>query len=119
MHYHGTYFILCFGHLFLLQSKFEFINSAEISKKSKKVNIPVLTKKEPVEKVLIGDTTCTGLGKASWESIYNLLEVEDLEVIKEGKGIANSTDKIREYSQGLGLLFFPQNSFSRQNITLQ
>lgn len=77
----------------LLKSKFEFINSAEMSKKSKKVKILVLTKEEPVKKVLIGDTTCTGLGKASWESIYNLLEAKDPEEIEEEKGKVDSNDK--------------------------
>ena len=52
-------------------------------KKSKKPKAPVIAKEEPVKKALTTDTTCLGLGKASWESIYNLLEAEDLEEIEE------------------------------------
>ena len=54
-----------------------------MTKKSKKPKVPVLAKEEPVKKVLIADTTCLNLSKASWESIYNLLEAEDPEEIKE------------------------------------
>ena len=64
-----------------------------MSKKSKKVKVPVLTKEEPAKKGLIRDTTCTGLGKASWENIYNLLEAEDLEVIEEEKETTDSSEK--------------------------
>ena len=55
-------------------------------KKSKKIKIIVLTKEEPVKKGSIRDTTYASLGKASWESIYNLLEAEDPEEIEEEKG---------------------------------
>lgn len=46
-----------------------------------------------MKKVLIADTTCLGLGKASWESIYNLLEAEDPEEIEEEKETTDSIDK--------------------------
>lgn len=45
------------------------------------------------EKGIDSDTTCLGLGKASWESIYNLLEAEDPEEIEEEKGTTDSTNK--------------------------
>lgn len=64
-----------------------------MSKKSKKVKISILTKEEPVKKVLIRDTTYVSLSKDSWESIYNLLEAGDLEEIEEGKGTTDSTNK--------------------------
>lgn len=44
-------------------------------------------KDEIAKLVLIADTTCAGLGKTSWEGIYNLLIVEE-----EG-AMARSTDK--------------------------
>lgn len=105
VHYLGTYFLLCYSHLFLLQSKFEFINSVEMLKKSKKEKVLVLTKEEPVKKVLIGDTTYAGLGKASWESIYNLLQAKDLEVIEEEKGTTDSTDKLQNTFKDLAYSF--------------
>lgn len=61
-------------------------------KKSKKPKVPVIAKEEPVKNVLIVDTTYLGLGKASWESIYNLLEAEDPEEIEE-LGTTDSTNK--------------------------
>lgn len=35
----------------------------------------------PSKKGLILDTTCLGLGNTSWQSIYNLIEVEELETV--------------------------------------
>lgn len=49
----------------------------------KKANAPVIIKKpEPNMKGLISDTTCLGLGKVRWESIYNLLEAEEPEKLE-------------------------------------
>lgn len=76
-----------------MQNKSEFINLAEMTKKTKKAKVPIITKDEPVKKVLIADTTYLGLGKASWESIYNLLEAQDPTEIEEERGTADSTDK--------------------------
>ena len=33
----------------------------------------------PIKKGLISYTTCLGLGNTSWDSIYNLIEVEEPE----------------------------------------
>lgn len=46
-----------------------------------------------MKKVLIADTFYLSLGQASWESIYNLLEADDLEEIEEEKGTMDSTNK--------------------------
>ncbi len=55
--------------------------------------VPVIAKDEPAKLVLVADTTCLGLGKTSWEGIYNLLETKDpTEIEKEG-GMTDSSDK--------------------------
>jgi len=74
-------------------------------KKSNKVKISVLTKEELVKKGLIRDTTCTGPSKTSWESIYNLLEAEDPEVIEEEKGTSDSSDKLENTLKDLACSF--------------
>ena len=54
-----------------------------MGKKVKIAKAPVVVKEpEPNKKGLISDTTCLGLGKSSWESIYNLLEAEEPEELK-------------------------------------
>ena len=47
---------------------------------------------EPSKKGLISDTTCLKLGNTSWEGIYNLIEIEDLEELLEDTTV-DSTDK--------------------------
>lgn len=46
----------------------------------------------PSKKGLISDTTCLSLENTSWQSIYNLIEAEELETISV-QAIANSTRK--------------------------
>ena len=36
-----------------------------------------MPKEKPAKIKLVIDTTCQGLGKLSWEEVYNLLEKED------------------------------------------
>ena len=50
------------------------LRAMKMSKKSRKVKVPVIPKDQPVKLVLVTDTTCLGLGKTSWEGVYNLLE---------------------------------------------
>ena len=54
-----------------------------MSKKSRKAKVPVVPKDQPAKLVLVTDTTCLGLGKTSWEGVYNLLEAEDPTIILE------------------------------------
>lgn len=69
------------------------MNPEKMGKKVKKAKAPVVVKEpEPSKKGLISDTTCLDLGKASWESIYNLLEAEEVEELEE-EATANSTRK--------------------------
>ena len=43
--------------------------------------------------MLVTDTTCLGLGKNSWEGVYNLLEVEYPTIISEEEPEADSDKK--------------------------
>lgn len=45
------------------------------------------------KKGLISDTTCLGLGNTSWQSIYNLIEVEEPETVSV-QATADSTRKL-------------------------
>ena len=67
-----------------MQSFSKIMNPEKMGKKVKKAKAPVVVKEpEPINKWLISDTTCLGLGKSSWESIYNLIEVEEPEEMEE------------------------------------
>jgi len=65
-----------------------------MGKKSKKsaTTSPLAKDPGPSKKGLISDTTCLGLGNTSWESIYNLIEVEELEELSE-EAMADSNNK--------------------------
>ena len=82
-----------------MQSTSELMNTEKMTNKSKKPKAPIIAKEEPTKKVLTSDTTCFGLGKASWESIYNLLEAEDpeeLEVEATADGMNKSENTLKE-----------------------
>ena len=64
-----------------------------MSKKSKRAKVPVVPKYQPAKLVLVINTTCLGLGKTSWEGVYNLLEVEDPNIISEEELEADSDKK--------------------------
>jgi len=69
------------------------MNLEKMTKKAKKEKAPVVAKEELVKKILISDTTYLGLGQASWESIYNFMEVEDPKEIEE-ETTRYGTDKL-------------------------
>ena len=52
----------------------------------------------PSKKGLISDTTCLTLGNTSWESIYDLIEAEELEEVSE-EATTDSTDKSEDPSK--------------------
>eukprot|EP00253_Pinus_taeda_P020500 PITA_20500 len=54
-----------------------------MGKRVKKSKAPIVAKEEPNKKGLISDNDCLDLDKASWESIYNFLEVEEPEELEE------------------------------------
>jgi len=62
-------------------------------KRARKAKVRVIAKDEPTKLVLIADTTCSGLGKTSWEGIYSLLETDDPFEIEEEGATAGSTNK--------------------------
>ena len=62
----------------------------EMSKRSRKskatfvAKAPVLNmspKEKPARLKLVTDTSCQGLGKMTWENVYNLLEKEKTRVV--------------------------------------
>lgn len=65
-----------------------------MGKKSKKfaTAVPPAKDRGPSKKGLISDTTCLRLGNTSWESIYNLIEVEEPEELSE-EVMTDSTNK--------------------------
>jgi len=71
-----------------MQSSSEAADSGQVGKKSKKTRIasasavtgPHIADPGPSKKGLISNTTCLGLGKTTWLSIYNLIEAEEPEV---------------------------------------
>ena len=71
-----------------MQSSSEAANLSQMGKKSKKTAIAsasAVTGQHIADpgasiKGLISDSTCLGLGKTTWLSIYNLIEAEELEV---------------------------------------
>lgn len=69
------------------------MNLEKMGKKAKKAKAPVIAKEPELNKKgLISDTTCLNLGNASWESIYNLIEVEEPEELEE-EAMVDSTSK--------------------------
>ena len=69
------------------------MNPEKMGKKSKKAKATLVAKEPgPSKKGLISDTTCLGLGNASWERIYNLIEAEEPEELEE-EATADSTNK--------------------------
>lgn len=80
------------------------MNPKKMTNKVKKPKAPVIAKEEPAKNVLIYDTTYLGLGQASWENIYNLLEAEDPEELKE-EAIADSTSKSENTLKELAYLY--------------
>lgn len=64
-----------------------------MSKKSKRPKVPIIPKEKPAKLVLVTDTTCLGLGKTSWEGVYNLLEVGDPTIISEEEPEVDSDKK--------------------------
>jgi len=71
-----------------VQSSSEAANSGQMGKKSKKFGTVLASAGTgqhtvdpgPSKKGLISDTTCLGLGKTTWLSIYNLIEAEEPQV---------------------------------------
>lgn len=51
----------------------------------------------PSKKGLISDTTCLGLGKSTWLSIYNLIKAEELEITT----VQATADSTRKYDATL------------------
>lgn len=78
----------------LVQNSAETRNMKKMGKKSKKsATIAPPTKYPgPSKKRLISDTTCLGLGNTSWESIYNLIKVEEPEELSK-EATTDSTNK--------------------------
>ena len=69
------------------------MNPEKMGKKSKKAKAtPVAKEPKLSKKGLMLDTTCLGLGNASWESIYNLIEAEEPEELEE-EATVDSTSK--------------------------
>lgn len=76
-----------------MQNYSEPWNLEKRGKKVKKAKAPLIVKEpKPNKKGLILDTTCLSLGKESWESIYNLLEVEEPKELEE-EATTDSTSK--------------------------
>lgn len=76
-----------------------------MTKKSRKVKVPIIAKDEPKKLVLIADTAYSGLDRTSWESMYNLLEAEDPTEIEEEGSMTGSTDKLENTLNDLASSF--------------
>ena len=71
-----------------VQDSYEAVDLSRMGKKSKKTAIAyasaatgqLIADPGTKRKGLICDTTCLGLGKTTWQSTYNLIEVEEPEV---------------------------------------
>ena len=44
------------------------------------VETPTVSKEKPTKLRLVTDTSCQGLGRMTWEGVYNLLEKENPKV---------------------------------------
>ena len=71
-------------------------------------------KEKPAKLKLVTDTSCQGLGKMTWENVYNLLEKENPKVV-ETKAIVR--DEANSESNSENLLGALANSFLHQVTT--
>ena len=66
-----------------------------MSKRSKKAKITAITivpKEKPTKIKLVTDTSCQGLGKMSWEDVYNLIEKENPKFTEVKATVPNEED---------------------------
>ena len=100
----------------------ETLPDTEMSKRCKKskaaiaAKAPMFTmppKEKPTKLKLVTDTSCQGLGKMTWENVYNLLEKENPKVV-EAKAIVPDEDDSDSDSENL--LSALANSFLHQVV---
>ena len=72
---------------------------------------PVITmppKEKPVKLKLVTDTSCQGLGKMTWENVYNILEKENPRVVEAKATVPEEVDSDFDFESHLRSL---ENSF--------